>query len=42
LQTLAGDDANRTPADPGISRHQSLAIISFVFIERFGVDDGGK
>src|SRR5207248_4901996 len=39
LQTLAGDDADRTTADSRISCYQSLAVISFVFIERIGVDD---
>src|SRR5213076_1795562 len=42
LQTLAGDDADRTTPDPRISCYQSLAVISFVFIERIGVDDSGK
>src|SRR5205807_10014782 len=42
LQTMTGDDADRTTADSRISCYQSLAVISFVFIERIGVDDSGK
>src|SRR2546430_5430434 len=42
LQALAGNDANRATADSRISCYQSLAVISFVFIERIGVDDSGK